>query len=75
MRELKDTVDLMLSDSHKDRLAAEYWQTKIRLDRIGAALVSPHSPLLEMQGEIMKKYLDILRVRAEVENVNLNFSS
>ena len=28
--ELKDTVDLMTSDDYKDRLKAEYLQTKIR---------------------------------------------
>ncbi len=32
--ELKDTVDLMLSDDWKDRLKAEYWQTKIRYDKL-----------------------------------------
>jgi hypothetical protein len=72
MKDLKDTVDLMLSDSHKNRLAAEYWQTKIRYDRLRA---SDHTPLKEMQEEIMKKYLDLLRARAEYENVNLHFSS
>ena len=72
MKDLKDTVDLMLSDSHKNRLAAEYWQTKIRYDRLRA---SDHTPLKEMQEAAMKQYLDILRARAEYENVNLHYSS
>lgn len=70
--DLKGTVDLMLSDSWKDRLAAEYWQTRIRLTKLKQA---EHRPLKDMQVEIMEKYLDVLRARAEYENVNLVFSS
>lgn len=36
--ELKDTVDLMLSDDWKDRLKAEYMQCLIRIQRLQAAL-------------------------------------
>lgn len=32
--ELKDTVDLMLSDDFRDRLVAEYHQADIRLKRL-----------------------------------------
>jgi len=32
--ELEDTVELMLSDDYRDRMKAEYWQTKIRYDRL-----------------------------------------
>ncbi len=32
--ELKDTVDLMLSDDYKERFVAEYWQLKIRYERL-----------------------------------------
>ena len=34
MKNLEETVDLMLSNDPKDQLKAEYWQTKIRLDRL-----------------------------------------
>ncbi len=37
--ELKDTVNLMLSDDHKDRLKAEYYQLKNRYDRLHAIVV------------------------------------
>lgn len=36
--ELKDTVDLMLSDDWKDRLKAEYMQCLIRIGKLQAAL-------------------------------------
>lgn len=36
--ELKDTVDLMLSDDWKDRLKAEYMQCLIRIRKLQAAL-------------------------------------
>lgn len=31
---LKDTIPLMLSDDWRERLVAEYWQTKIRLQKL-----------------------------------------
>ena len=32
--ELKDTIEMMVSDDYKERLKAEYWQTKIRHDKL-----------------------------------------
>ncbi len=32
--ELKDTIELMNSADYKDRLIAEYWQTKIRYEKL-----------------------------------------
>ena len=34
MMELKDTVEMMLSSDYKERFKAEYWQLKIRHDRL-----------------------------------------
>lgn len=34
---LKDTIELMQSEDYKDRLKAEYWQTKIRYEKLKAA--------------------------------------
>lgn len=31
---LKDTVDKMLSDDYRDRFIAEYWQTRIRYNKL-----------------------------------------
>ena len=32
--ELKDTIDMMLHEDYKERFQAEYWQTKIRYERL-----------------------------------------
>ena len=32
--ELENTLDLMLSPDYKNRLKAEYWQTKIRYEKL-----------------------------------------
>lgn len=34
--ELKDTVNSMLSEDYRERFIAEYWQVKIRYDRLKA---------------------------------------
>ena len=34
MEELKETVELMLSNDYKERFKAEYYQLKIRIDRL-----------------------------------------
>lgn len=34
MNELKETVELMLSNDYKERFKAEYYQLKIRIDRL-----------------------------------------
>lgn len=34
MIEIKDTTELMLSISYKERFVAEYWQTKIRYEKL-----------------------------------------
>lgn len=80
--ELKDTIELMLSDNYKDRFKAEYYQLKTRRDKLHAMIVKyavgsldfePSCPLelLEEQEEAMDKYLHILEVRAEIEKVEL----
>lgn len=80
--ELKDTVDLMLSDNYKDRLAAEYLQLKIRevklatfLDAFQAGDVKlTHKQVqnLASQHRIMVLYLEVLEARAKDEGVNFN---
>lgn len=34
MKDLKDTVELMNSKDYKERFIAEYWQTKIRYEKL-----------------------------------------
>ena len=37
--ELKDTIDLMQSDDYKERFKAEYYQAKIRYDKLDTMTV------------------------------------
>lgn len=80
--ELKDTVELMLSDDYKDRFKAEYYQTKIRYEKLHKMVVKyeantldfePLTPLciLIKQKRDMGKYLHDLEVRAAIEGIIL----
>lgn len=80
--ELKDTIELMNSEDYKDRFKAEYFQTLIRYDKLDEITVkleagtldftpaSPKTTLLE-QKRYMGMYLRTLKVRAEIEGVDL----
>lgn len=84
---LQDTAKLMMSEDYKERFRAEYYQTKIRLERlkafntkIEAALFSgiidepKHDcpPSLLIEQECaMENYLHILEVRAVIEGIKL----
>ena len=80
--ELKDTVQMMTSTDYKERFKAEYYQLKIRYEKLKALLekwdkgeldFTPACPR-EMYGKQMtgmKLYLDILSDRAEIEGIAL----
>lgn len=82
MKDLKDTVELMTSSDYKDRFRAEYWQTKIRYEKLHTMTVKmqagtldfePSCPLellLEQKG-FMGRYLNKLEIRAEIEGIDL----
>ncbi len=80
--ELKDTIELMTSDNFKDRFKAEYYQTKIRYDKLHIMVVKMEAGTLEFeptctinffkdQLAAMGKYLYMLEVRAQIEGVEL----
>ena len=82
MKDLKDTVDLMNSDDFKDRFKAEYYQTKIRYNKLyemivryeaGTLSFTPNCSLelLKHQASMMSYYLYDLEVRAEIEKIEL----
>ncbi len=82
MMELKDTVDLMLSDNWKDRLKAEYWQTKIRYEKLHKLIIKEEAGKNESelpapfrwykdQATAMGAYLYWLECRAELDGVEL----
>lgn len=78
--ELKDTVQLMNSDDYKQRFIAEYYQTKIRYDKLHKMITKyeartlefePKCPveLLQEQANFMGRYLHTLEIRAEIEEI------
>lgn len=80
--ELKDTIKLMNSDDYKERFKAEYYQTKIRYDKLHKMLVKYEAKtldfelscppeILEKQACYMGNYLRTLEVRAEIEKIEL----
>ena len=81
--ELKDTIELMNSEDYKKRFEAEFLQTKIRYEKLDKMLIkheagtldfTPSCPIetLDNQRYYMKQYLDTLRIRAEIEKIELN---
>ncbi|WP_196595304.1 crAss001_48 related protein [Pectinatus frisingensis] len=80
--ELKDTIKMMNSADYQERYKAEYYQVKVRADKLQAMLKKykegtlPFTPscsyeLLYEQLVYMTNYLGILKARAEIENVTL----
>lgn len=84
--ELKDTIQQMLSEDYRDRFKAEYYQVKIRYDKLidmldrwdkGQLLFSPTCPreLLWRQVTVMEDYMDILIERSIAEGIDLSYDS
>lgn len=76
------TIDLMTSEDYKDRFKAEYLQTKIRYYKLFNVIIkmeagtldftpSCSKEVLEDQLYYMNEYLRTLRIRAEIENIDL----
>lgn len=80
--ELKDTVEMMVSSDYKERFKAEYFQTKIRLEKLRAIISKIESGtssftatcplyLLKTQVRNMDTYLYTLETRAKYEGIDL----
>lgn len=80
---LKDTISMMQSEDYKERFKAEYWQTKIRYNKLQRMLIKAEAGtlnftptcnicLLEEQKNYMGNYLRCLEVRAEMEGICLD---
>lgn len=78
----EDTIPMMFSEDYKERFRAEYWQTKIRYERLHRMIVkyeagvlnfTPDCPItvLQRQALEMGQYLRMLEIRAEIENIRL----
>ena len=79
---LDKTINLMLSEDYKDRFFAEYYQTKIRYDKLHKMIIKYKAgkldfepkcsiELLEEQAKYMGNYLKVLEIRAEIEEIDL----
>ena len=74
--ELNETVGLMLSEDRKERLKAEYWQTKNRMERLtsyiskleagGEPDVDDSIDVLQAQSTAMNDYLYFLEIRMKM---------
>lgn len=86
MKELKDTIELMTSEDYKERFRAEYYQNKIRYEKLktfcnkieAARMLGKDEPphdcplrLLRDQQTCIGVYLSILEKRAIMENIDL----
>ena len=82
----KDTIEMMMSEDYKERFKAEYYQTKIRYDKLhkmltkaeaGTLEFTPTCPLelLREQKNCMGRYLHCLEIRAEMEKIDLSCDS
>lgn len=80
--ELKDTISMMSSENYEERFKAEYWQLKIRIDKLkkmlddwkeGKLNFKPKNSrgILEKQLDYMQKYLVLLEARAITEDIDL----
>lgn len=83
---LEDTVKTMTHASYRERFKAEYYQTKIRYEKLksfnnkieAAKLVDAEEPehdcpleLLKQQQRVMGEYLRVLELRAVIEKIEL----
>ena len=80
---LKDTIKLMESEDYKERFKAEYYQTKIRYNKLHEMIIKYEAKtldfkpncsldLLKEQASYMGNYLKTLEIRAEIEKIDLN---
>ena len=82
-KELCDTIDLMTSEDYKDRFKAEYYQLKIRYEKLldmlekwdnGTLTFKPSCSRRIYTEQItgMNTYLDVLEERAKIEGIELD---
>ena len=80
--QLKETVPMMESTDYKERFKAEFYQLLIRLDSLTSMLIKWENNMidfepkcsketLENQLMFMQGYIGILRLRAEIEEIDL----
>ncbi len=79
---LKDTIPMMDNPDYKERFKAEYYQTKIRYEKLHRMCIKYEAgtlnftptcslELLKEQKAAMGNYLRCLEIRAEIEGITL----
>lgn len=85
IKTLADTTALMVSEDYKERFKAEYYQTKIRYEKLKSycnkievgEYITPPVPhdcpfhMLREQQRVMGEYLHVLELRALIEKIEL----
>ena len=80
--QLKDTVEMMNSEDFKERFKAEYYQLLFRLNALTIMLYKWENNTLDFEPKCSKEtlknqvifmegYIGILRLRAEIEEIDL----
>ena len=80
--QLKDTIEMMTSEDFKERFKAEYYQVSLRLYSLTSMLYKWKNNMLDFEPKCSKEtlenqvifmqgYIDILRLRAEIEEIDL----
>lgn len=84
--ELKNTIELMLSEDFKERFKAEYYQLNKRIAGLQGMLIKYKQGILDFKPNCsyellhtqlvyMEGYRNILEERAKIENIDLSISS
>ena len=76
LKELKDTIEMMTSSDYKERFKAEYYQLKLRYDKLALMITQEFEPscsrtLLSRQLHHMRMYMIDLETRAKIEGIDL----
>ena len=81
IKNLNDTIPLMVSGDYKERFKAECYQTAIRTDAL-TIMIDKHErgelfyiELLKRQREAMLAYMNILLERAKIEGIEKEYES
>ena len=80
--ELNETIEMMNSNDYKERFRGEYFQAKIRYDKLDAMTVKYEAgtlnfrpscslELLKEQKGYMGNYIRCLKIRVEIEGIDL----
>ena len=79
---LHDTVEMMNSSDYRERFKAEYYQLLFSLDALTSILIKWDNNMLEYEPKcskatlenqviFMQGYMGILRLRAEIEGIDI----